>query len=822
MRGDRSHWSVGLMALGLLVLLGAPARGLQAAPVDSAHGLDDPDPEAARAAWERLRGQGAAAVPILCDDFGRAPVQGRRNRAGLLAEVAGADDIGRVIALLDDPDAEVRSTLVAFLARPDLAGAAIEPRVAALEAHSRDDVAGPVRRAAMRALGDLDEELAARALGRLARELPAPDRTVAARNLPSTPRASDVVRGLVADGFAPELPAPVQRRTPDDVLAEVLPTYGRMLADQLGGGESARDRAPLVIGLRHPSRAVQQAAGQAFRDLLARLRELGEADRAMRVLSGLELLGLEGRVVHYHRARFAFFPGGDPEGARRAAREIRDVRQGADGRDRRLWLFRSLYLEAMATLALEAGADVEPLFVEAAAVLDGLLAERMDRADESLRTRHVEILHQRALVEVARVVAALVAGTDASDRVLLERVRVAHRLTLEAQLGFAELNGEALSSWDTLLDSELSPRRLIFTGLDLPALSPTESLAVQAELGRALASVSPAEMPGFAPLPGLPPELTDPLQDFRRADLVEAILEARGEGLRNALTKAVAAAKLAQDRSPHAIAVEELSLVRDLRLQLNMIMRSLREDAVDILDVRVPSNFALWLAWDLRAAGRSQESRRIATRMRDELRSNGISAWWYYRGHERLAELERAIGNSWTEEDEPRRAEEELLKAVQRLEDIERGIAELGASPRQLQPYRNVRSGALVSLAVNANVKMGDPERALEYYERAYELRQDDFMRILLACYRARSGRDEEARALLREVRPYPQVYYNMACTHALLGDPARALEFLEKELEENHASDASRDRQRAWAQSDPDLASLRADPRFEQLVGLR
>ena len=111
------------------------------------------------------------------------------------------------------------------------------------------------------------------------------------------------------------------------------------------------------------------------------------------------------------------------------------------------------------------------------------------------------------------------------------------------------------------------------------------------------------------------------------------------------------------------------------------------------------------------------------------------------------------------------------------------------------------------------------PERALAYFERAYELDQRDFMQVLLACYRARSGRDDEARAVLRTVRPAPALFYNLACTHAMLGDAELAIDFLQRDFLENHPSTGSLERQKEWARGDPDLASLRGDPRFQRLV---
>ena len=93
-------------------------------------------------------------------------------------------------------------------------------------------------------------------------------------------------------------------------------------------------------------------------------------------------------------------------------------------------------------------------------------------------------------------------------------------------------------------------------------------------------------------------------------------------------------------------------------------------------------------------------------------------------------------------------------------------------------------------------------------------------MRVLLACYRARSGHAEEARRVLAGLTPAPALYYNLACTHALLGERERALALLERDFRTNYPSPGALARQKAWAAKDPDLASLRDDPRFRALVG--
>jgi len=65
-----------------------------------------------------------------------------------------------------------------------------------------------------------------------------------------------------------------------------------------------------------------------------------------------------------------------------------------------------------------------------------------------------------------------------------------------------------------------------------------------------------------------------------------------------------------------------------------------------------------------------------------------------------------------------------------------------------------------------------------------------------------------------------PGNYYNLACTYALLGDADTALDFLRRDLDEKGASSGARERQEEWARADPDLESLRGDPRFAALVG--
>jgi tetratricopeptide (TPR) repeat protein len=254
-----------------------------------------------------------------------------------------------------------------------------------------------------------------------------------------------------------------------------------------------------------------------------------------------------------------------------------------------------------------------------------------------------------------------------------------------------------------------------------------------------------------------------------------------------------------------------------------------RDEGWNNLDgMRLPSIFALLLAGDLRAEDRGEDAVVLCETLLEDLGNGGSleqGAW----GAWLAARVQIALGGSLSDAGRPRQAMAVLEEAVLGLEAVENTLEErkqgerderiLAIHDAQLKQTRGLRAEALVALAVTSNVRLGNPESALAYFERAYALQQTDFMKGLLACYRARFGAEDEARALLRTIEPAPAVYYNLACAHALLGDVDEALGMLHRELEENHFSPGSLARQKRGAEGDPDLASLWEDPRFLSLV---
>jgi len=800
--------------------------------------LDGGDARIAAEALEELTQLGEPAVrralEELMDDRAES-VLGRRWRARLVARAGEAANLPAALEELadSDPDPAVRRELVAFLSRPGL-DERLDERVAVLERLAVEDPSPAVRARAIGGLAELDEVPAHRALNRLLDHLPSPERVNAARGLARAWRARPFVLQRVRAGFAPLAAQGAARRTPDDVLAVLLPAYGTMLAEQPAGGETAADRVPLVLGLRHPEPAVRVAAAAGFDQLVRRLRSLADIDRVQRILDAMDAEGFDRRVLLYERCLMSLRGRPDPVQARRAAVELRELCGDAGLPEERDWRVSASYLEA---LAFFAAGDCESAARPLAAVgqlLDGLLAERPDERRPELVVKVDDWLHMRARVELfeavrrAAVAQRLLAGHKAADQgartatlgaPVLELLRHAHELELEAQLFAQENSLPVQSDLDLLLDDDLSPVTLLLVSSGLRGWTTDERIAIVALVARGIRSVAPEEMPGFEPFDGLTRPLSDPFQDLGRQVLLVEFKEARVGALQKEFTELLELSNEVGRDVDRSAAPEGMGA--ELRNQLLIVGRRLqitREQ--ELSEFRFPSTLALRLSALLRDEGaRPREARELVLRMRGDLDRTG-HLQSSYQGLELAAQIDISVGASYMDENAPRRAEVELEKAVERLEEYERLAIERGFPTGIVVRIRLRRSTALVSLAVNANVKLREPDRALEFFERAYELRQDDFMKVLLACYRARSKEDDAARRILRDVPPTPDLYYNLACTYALLGEAVKALQFLRREFEENHVGDASRRKQQDWARQDPDLESLHDDPRFVAITG--
>ena len=643
-------------------------------------------------------------------------------------------------------------------------------------------------------------------------EWAAPERWAAAR----------AIGALRAGG--PRLEARLERAFEDDpaarpdteVLAALLAAYGRHFGEDRDGLDLARRRAPIELGLRHPSPQVRRAAMVAVDEFLLACRRLETPERADRLLAGLAAGQRDPRPFEAMRAEHALTRGMDPAVAIGAANRIAESPLFDPHGE---WGARAAYYRGVAELAAGDPRAATRALDRAAALHDEALAARVDLAVDSddlprpgTGLLHAGRLADRAAVELARCLVALAEDRTASDLRVLELCRRAHVLSIEAQVAGAAAENQALGSFDDHLSANASPTRLLFARPPHAAWPADRAFRVRTELGRGLASVAAFEFPGFEPVEGLSPALADPEQDPQRSFWLDEIPDRRRRSLQErAMRLELRAIELA--RAGERMTPEEETELAIMRWQLN---REVEDPPME--DLRAPSSMSLWLAEDLREDGRSAEARALATALLESLEAQELDVKTGM-GLNLAIEAQLVIGGSLTDEGAGELAEEQLLRAVERLEGLENLLVERGADELSTRRVRIRRAGALVSLAVNANVKLGEVDRALEYFERAHALAPSEAGDVLLACYRARMGQTTEARAILAEVLEAPGNYYNLACTHALLGDPDRALDYLEREFTENHPSPGSLKRQQEWALSDPDLESLRELPRFQALV---
>jgi hypothetical protein len=779
------------------------------------------DPARAEAAFTELLGLGPVAAEVALEDLASVDLAGRRARSLLVREVGREAAIAPALERLGDRDAEVREHLLAFLALPELRASSAPERAAALERVAREDPEERLRSAALETLGRIDHASAAASLERLMDTLGPPFRAQAARALASLPAAREIVVERVQASFeVGRGAAPLAL----DALAVLFgPAYGLRLAEVPAGGSRPSDLVPFVLGARHPSAEVRAGASLALERFVARSRFLGEVPRAEALLAALLGRGLDDGDLLEQRARLALAAGEDPGVALDAARALGALTDSADSNEALRRRGAAGLLEAAALLALERPDEAAVALDAAERATAAVVARRLDRLAPHQVAVQVGLLERLALVELYRALARLWTAPDPTQPAVLARARAAHTLSLRAQVVITRewprvaADASRPPPWglDSLVEDDLSPWRLLFSN---PAQAPglaARALELQRQLLTALASVAPLEVPGFAPVESTDPTVGDPRDDPERQRLLSAQLRAYEEAL---TVLATSDGDGGPDEDARARAERRMLLLREAELVARERSRDEGKSWRVHLRQRLPTDVGLALAEELRAEGRTEASRALSQRLLDDLEAAGefLSQAW---GEELIARAEVTLGAAWMDDDDPDKADALYLSALERLEVLERELADRGVSEAGLRRLRLRRADVLVSLAVNANVKRRAHDLAVDYFERAYELREDDFMRVLLACYRARVGRDAEARAVLRDLPVSPSNYYNLACTYALLGERELALDFLRRDFAEMRSSPGQLERQKQWARGDPDLESLQGDPRFETLV---
>lgn len=820
-----------------LSLVAAAGDGSPVGAAGDLADLDHPDSKRRRAALERVGRFDSRSLQTHLEVFDALGPFGRLALAEAVKRVGEIECLEFVLGALSEPshsnalDSAVRIELAGFLGRTDLADRRIPERTSALEQLALSETDAGVVAAAVEALVNIHDAAAGKALDRLLDVLDGAAGRAAVRGLGRTAagRAAAMRRARQPwwDAGSAE-PALSHAMT-----SELLTLYGRLLADLPRGGVDERELAPLVAGAAHPSDAVRVGARFGFEALRSRLRQLGEVERLEEVFAAFARAGWDGRDLDYLLARLLLQESAQPQRALAPARRLAKApRTDSSGR---LGPFYGQYFESMALLMMGQSEAALGALDRAQRSLDGLASERVDLqplgSRPSLRRarEQVELFRLGAQVALMRALRLLDMNQPPSHPEVLQHLRAAHVQLLRSAEASVDLEAGQSGDMDLFFDHDLGPRILLLQNPNCERWPRERGIELLAELGRGLASIAPNEMPGFEPVAGLAPELSDPYEDPERFALLLSIEGASQRLLRREADEVSRRLPLHWERQVDTLLRRWQYGEERLRRARNQEDELGRAEAYKFLEeTRRPSSLALSLARDLRDEGRPAEGRVFLERMQADLRETGrLSDDPFMQ-----AEIGAAIAATYTEENNSERAEEILLEVLVGLEEVENLVLdmledarELGdledeaRRRRQLRMTRNLEGDTLVSLAVNANVRMGDSTRALGYFERAFALFENDFMRVLLACYRARSGHAEQARAVLREVSPAPNLYYNMACTYALLGQADLALDFLQRDFEENAVSKGSLGRQQDWAKGDPDLASLRDDPRFEELV---
>ncbi|MBM3987415.1 MAG: hypothetical protein FJ294_05610 [Planctomycetes bacterium] len=794
-----------MSALAWLMLVLAPQDvHAELARLDAARGA-----QADVVLSELARSGARAALAALASDFGAQALEARRARSALARQVGDADAIAPAIALLNDPDACVRENLCAWLGAPRLGRELAGERCAALESVARGASEGAVREAALTALERIDDNHAARSLARCVRAAVGDEQRALALRLAGHGRARDVVCELATQAAGGGL-----RELRGLALAEIVRAAGGALADVPAGGATAADRAVFLLAARHPEASVRVAAGVALERFVERCEVLGEHARAAALLGALAASGLDDGALASRRIALELGRSGGAETALGLARALAARSPLSNDPLSRTLRARAQLFSVAALVALGRGAECQDPLAEAEEALVALRRERWDlrgRDDrDDFDAQRTDDLLLSALVPLWRTLVALQSGARPGSLAVLELARAADLALLEVQLELSRVSWNMSLSHDELLQHPLGPAALVLGGDALGK----RALELELDFCRALASTCGAGLPGFEQYPELEPRLAQPLADPARKKLLVEIQAARRESALSWIDRET-------ERLDRAAIARDPTRLFDLDVLRSQVLRMFEREAEEgdaaLLRQRGVSRAGLQYAERALEQGRAETGRRIAERaaldfeaLRGTLGELDLARY--------LAAAESAQGSALMDLERGTEAELVFQRALERLDGAAREV-EQRDDMSGARLVRVQRAGMLTSLAVNANVKLRSSAKALEYFERAYELDQSDFMKVLLACYRARAGQATQARALLAELRVTPAGYYNLACTWALLGERELALDYLARDFAEVRTQEGARERQRTWAAGDPDLESLRGDPRFEALV---
>ncbi|HVD60905.1 MAG TPA: protein kinase [Gemmatimonadaceae bacterium] len=196
--------------------------------------------------------------------------------------------------------------------------------------------------------------------------------------------------------------------------------------------------------------------------------------------------------------------------------------------------------------------------------------------------------------------------------------------------------------------------------------------------------------------------------------------------------------------------------------------------------------------------------------------SRGLTLTYQHRFDEAAAEYERAMELDPTLYEAPYYYARSL-QAEGKLEEAIRFYDR--ASALRIDDYQSLVLASALARGLGREDEAELTRRGHERIERAIALNPNDTRALYLGAGNLQSMGDsiqaeEWARRAVASDPGNPLTLYNVACLHATAGRTSLALDHLERAVEKGM-------RNRDWFMTDPDLESVRNDPRFNELLAL-
>ncbi|MFN0208110.1 MAG: TPR end-of-group domain-containing protein [Planctomycetota bacterium] len=737
--------------------------------------LASPDPQLRAKYYERVKLKGRASIREVFDTFAEAPAIAREIAAKLLREAGTVEEIDLVEKNMTDSHPLVRLEFANFAGRPDFAITQIERRTAVLLKFARDPEFH-VREAALKWIGRAPHRCATEELLALVRDGDSYQKSRALTALAAAPDSAAALLSL------------------SNWISDISPADRALWLQCLGFTTEISVFPTLLRYGKHPADGAAAASG--FDILAQRLLFRRKDAEYLQVLDGWS--AIDPVDCAWRRAKFELLTRADLGAAREAARAL-DAAAAREDAKKREWRAIAHAIAGICDITDNRPESAEENLNIAFDFVEGRRAAGADDAEDEMllmlgaRVRVLsafniiinrykdgpnardrisdayDLFEQRVFQSTVRSLQGLWVKTNQDDR---QRMAVLNRI-------FSGQPWDLSANWnfDPALETEIGALSVISTILPKRGRG-AEGLAAGVEILNILSDINAHEF----------------VTALHASDWMNT-----PDPFGNINVGRVPALPVSPVRVRISIPIS--TFTRDLGQVARMSLGDLTT-AAELLEPVIErastgtstADLISFVDACLERAGVSMDAHEPDTAEK-----------YIQRALSRLDQVKKSH-------------EEEFDKETVKLLGTPSAEARTAQAKIWLELERRMRAQTLISRAVNENVVKGKPDVAARFAKEGVALDPTEFNKVVLACYLAREGTAAEARAILRDATDSPGTYYNLSCTYALLGDPDTALYYLERDFQE-HSDRGGLERQRAWARKDPDLKSLRDDPRFIAIV---